>query len=251
MGNTTENSAGNTTENIAENTIGNVYEEEPPAIGRRRLIAGLGAMSLLLVGCGSKDESHAASRPTAAASVPTAAAGGGGGGGGDLVVMIIRHGEKPTGGETGRDDNGKPDSHSLTERGWARAEALPRLFVPPVAGLVVPTRIYAATDQGPHAGGHRMRQTVTPLAKRLGLTVDLTYAESKEADLAAAVATAGGPVLICWEHSRIPAIVKALAPGSGAPATWPNRFDLVWVLTRTAGTWSFKEVAQHLLPGDA
>ncbi|MFE2285589.1 histidine phosphatase family protein [Streptomyces sp. NPDC059443] len=213
-------------------------------------------MSLLLAGCGSKGEGDATPRSEQVTSpspgTTPRADGTGGSGSGDLVVMIIRHGEKPTGSEPGKDDNGKRDSHSLTDRGWARAEALPRLFAPqPAPGLVRPAKVYAATDQGPDAGGHRMRQTVTPLAKRLGLTVDLTYAESKEADLAAAVSASSGPVLICWEHSRIPEIVKALAPRSGAPAAWPDRFDLVWVFTRTAGTWSFKEVDEHLLDSDA
>ncbi|MFJ6718740.1 hypothetical protein [Streptomyces sp. NPDC091259] len=195
------------------------------ALSRRGVIAALGALSLSPAGCGSNGGGgttpQSASTRITGLSPGTASGGGGSGdGSGDLVVMIMRHGEKPTGGEAGKDDSGKRDSHSLTGRGWARANALPRLFDPqPAAGLVRPTRVYAATDQGPDAGGHRMRQTVTPLAKRLGLTVDLSYAESKEADLAAAVSAASGPVLICWEHSRIPDIVKALAPRSGAPAT--------------------------------
>ncbi|WP_330334624.1 hypothetical protein OHS33_35910 [Streptomyces sp. NBC_00536] len=227
------------------------YEERSSALSRRSVIGGLGAMSLLLAGCGSKSKG-ATPQQSAQVTSPSAGTATAGGGSGDLVVMIIRHGEKPTGSERGKDETGKRDSHSLTDRGWARANALPGLFTPkPAAGLVRPVKVYAATDQGPDAGGHRMRQTVTPLAERLGLTVDLTYAESKEADLAAAVSVAAGPVLICWEHSRIPAIVKALAPQSGAPASWPDRFDLVWVFTRTAGTWSFKEVDQHLLDTDA
>lgn len=235
------------------------HEGRSSALSRRSVIAGLGAVSLSLSGCGSKGgggttAQSASARVTSPSSPRTATGRGGSGGGshGDLVVMIMRHGEKPTGGATGKDDNGKRDSHSLSDRGWARANALPRLFDPqPAAGLVRPTKVYAATDQGPDAGGHRMRQTVTPLAERLGLTVDLSYAESKEADLSAAVSVASGPVLICWEHSRIPEIVKALAPRSGAPAAWPDRFDLIWVLTRTAGTWSFKKVDQHLLDADA
>ncbi|MFD8148644.1 histidine phosphatase family protein [Streptomyces sp. NPDC059708] len=227
------------------------YEGRSSALSRRSVIGGLGTVPLLVAGCASKSKS-ATPPPSAPIPSPGATTGGDGSGSGDLVVMIIRHGEKPTGSEKGRDDNGKPDSHSLTDRGWARANALPRLFAPkPAAGLERPVKVYAATDQGPDAGGHRMRQTVTPLARQLGLSIDLTYAESKETDLAAAVSAAAGPVLICWEHSRIPTIAKALAPRSGAPTSWPDRFDLVWVLNRTAGTWSFKEVGQRLLDTDA
>ncbi|MFD9690238.1 hypothetical protein ACFXPX_05260 [Kitasatospora sp. NPDC059146] len=213
---------------------------------RRLLLTGLAAAApLVLAGCssGKKDKADK-NGPVARASDP----------GGAAFVMIIRHGEKPDGNQPGLDENGKHDGKSLTQRGWDRAKALPTLFTtPPATGLRTPARIYAATDQGPLAGAHRMRQTVTPLAGGLGLTVDTTYAESQESQLAAAALAGTQPVLICWEHSRIPRIVEALgAAGSGAPGTWPDRFDLVWVFSRPAGgAWTFQEVRQHLLDGDA
>jgi hypothetical protein len=175
------------------------------------------------------------------------------------MVMIIRHGEKPDSSHPGIDENGLVDSKSLTQRGWDRARALPRLFAPPEgqplpAGLARPATIFAATDQGPLAGAHRMRQTVTPLAQSMSLTLNTSYAETKEAKLAKAALSAPGPVLICWEHSRISSIVEALgASDSGVPQAWPDdRFDLVWVFTSTkGGAWTFLEVPQHLLDGDA
>nr|WP_223241964.1 hypothetical protein [Streptomyces sp. CBMA123] len=207
------------------------------------LLTGLvAAAPLALAGC-SSGKSKDKTGPAAKASDP----------GGAAFVMIIRHGEKPGGSQPGLDENGKHDSKSLTQRGWDRAKALPTLFAPPATGLRAPARIYAATDQGPMAGAHRMRQTVTPLGAKLGLTVDTTYAESQETGLAGAALAGTQPVLICWEHSRIPRIVEALgAAGSGAPTSWPDRFDLVWVLSRSAGgPWTFQEVRQHLLDGDA
>ncbi|GAA1925831.1 hypothetical protein [Streptantibioticus ferralitis] len=219
------------------------------AVSRRWVLAGLAAAApVLLAGCGSKGSHKAAPAPADASSAGTSA---------DTVIMIIRHGEKPDASHPGIGDNGHQDSKSLTQRGWDRANALPKLFDPPrsqplATGIERPRTIYAATDQGPHAGAHRMRQTVTPLAHHMGLTLNTTYAESQEAALATAALAAPEPVLICWEHSRIPAIVKALgASHTGVPATWPNRFDLVWVFTRTHGTWTFRQVDQHLLPGDA
>jgi hypothetical protein len=217
------------------------------AISRRGLLTGMAAAApVLLAGCGKGG--HKAS----------AAPSGGSTGNADTTIMIIRHGEKPVGSQQGIDDNGKPDKGSLTQRGWERARALPKLFDPPqgrplVPGILRPRTIYAATDQGPHAGAHRMRQTVTPLAQQMGIELNLTYAETQEAQLAAAALAAPAPVLICWEHQRIPAIVKGLgATGTGCPAKWPgDRFDLVWVFTRTGGAWSFHQVDQHLLPGDA
>ncbi|CCB72058.1 hypothetical protein [Streptantibioticus cattleyicolor] len=213
--------------------------------GRRSVLAGLAAASLALTGCG---EVRAASARTAPRPSRPVADG--------TVIMIIRHGEKPDKHHPGIGDDGRPDPKSLTARGWQRARALPSLFDPPAGhtpppGIHRPRTVYAAADTGPHAGAHRMRQTVTPLARHLGLPVLTTYAETRERALAAAASTAAAPVLICWEHSRIPDIVAALgASDSGAPKTWPDRFDLVWVLTRRSGAWSFREVDQHLLPGD-
>ncbi|MER5641074.1 hypothetical protein ABT095_29495 [Kitasatospora sp. NPDC002227] len=221
----------------------------PPASPTRRAaLTALAGSALLLAGCGPRQRhGHGTANGTANDPAPAATATTGG-----LTVMVIRHGEKPAGGSQGRDDAGRADNSSLTERGWQRAEALPGLFTPqPAAGLRTPAKIYAAADSGPHAGAHRMRQTVTPLARKLGLNVDLGYAETQESALARAVAAQRGPVLVCWEHSRIPAFARALAPSAGAPAGWPDRFDLVWVFTRTGGNWSFRQLDQHLLPGDA
>ncbi|MDH6707514.1 hypothetical protein P3T27_004251 [Kitasatospora sp. MAA19] len=214
---------------------------------RRTLLTGLAAaVPALLAGCSGS--SGRSGKPGGNASAARASDAGG-----EAFVMIIRHGEKPDGAHPGLDENGSHDGKSLTERGWSRARALPSLFAPPAPGLRTPARILAAADQGPLAGAHRMRQTVTPLAAKLGLTVDTAYAESQETALAGAALAGSQPVLICWEHSRIPRIVEALgAAGSGAPATWPDRFDLVWVFARAAGgAWTFREVRQHLLDGDA
>ncbi|MQS17731.1 hypothetical protein F7Q99_37480 [Streptomyces kaniharaensis] len=214
------------------------------SVSRRAVLAGLtAAVPLVLTGCSSKKSAKAANASAARASDP----------GGDAFVMIVRHGEKPDGGHPGLDGNGGHDGKSLTERGWARAKALPQLFDPPAVGLRRPARIFAAADEGPLAGAHRMRQTVTPLAAKLGLTVDTAYAESQETALAGAVLAGAQPVLVSWEHSRIPRIVEALgAADNGVPTAWPDRFDLVWVLARTGGgAWTFQEVRQHLLDGDS
>ncbi|MET8955187.1 hypothetical protein ACWEO4_40115 [Streptomyces sp. NPDC004393] len=221
------------------------------AISRRWALAAMAAAApAVLAGCGGKHARKAASDPTdgPVSGVPVGDA---------TTIMVIRHGEKPGKHESGIDENGRPDAKSLTRRGWGRAGALPTLFTPPKGqalkpGIVRPRTIYAAADQGPLAGAHRMRETVTPLAQHLGIRLDTTYAEGQEAALAKAALSAPQPVLICWEHSRIPAIVNALgASHSGVPAVWPNRFDLVWVFTYAHGSWAFRQVGQHLLPGDA
>ncbi|MGW8727640.1 hypothetical protein ACWGNF_16625 [Streptomyces sp. NPDC055808] len=223
---------------------------------RRTVLLGLAlAAPVVAAGCGGKGDQQSAS-----ASAPPADPGH------DTTVMIIRHGEKPRSGDPGFDEAGKQDKKSLTRQGWERSHALPRLFAaaanttraPASSGsdrtaLPRPATLYAAADRGPHAGAHRMRQTVTPLGEALHVGVNTEFAEGREKELAAAALSAASPVLICWEHSKIPAIVEALgaAQVTGVPQDWPDRFDLVWVFTRRGGTWTFRSVPQHLLSGDA
>ncbi|MGW0734672.1 hypothetical protein [Streptomyces sp. NPDC002851] len=187
----------------------------------------------------------------------------------DLTVLVIRHGEKPDDDHPGLDEQLRLDPESLTARGWDRALKLPSLFGPsgPANGggtaapaLPLPATVFASAPGGPVGAARRHAQTVTPLAEQLGLKVRTDYGKKQERELAEAVLTdATSPVLICWQHSRIPKIVRAL----GADAAWPtpppdawpsDRFDLVWVLRRNfgsgAGRWTFRAVDQGLLDGD-
>ena len=65
--------------------------------------------------------------------------------------MIIRHGEKAGSASTtqvGVDENGSPDKHSLTVRGWQRAGALVAFFASPTRpGIAKPNSIVAAASR--------------------------------------------------------------------------------------------------------
>lgn len=172
------------------------------------------------------------------------------------VVMIIRHGEKPESDATpGFDANGVADDHSLTAVGWDRAHRLADLFDPtqgaPRPGLVRPAAIYAAgaNDNGE---GQRTRETVQPLADRLGIPTNTTYGKGDEEKLVERVLAEPGPVLISWQHGEIPAIAEAFPSVTPTPPTeWPDdRFDVVWTLTKTADGWHFAQVAELVLPQD-
>jgi hypothetical protein len=171
------------------------------------------------------------------------------------LVMIIRHGEKPTGSSPGVDANGNRDDNSLTAVGWNRAHRLVDLLAPaqepPRPGLARPTAIYAAgaNDNG---DGERTRETVQPLAHGLGITVNTSFGKGDEKALVADVTAHPGTTLICWQHGEIPAIVAAFPSVTPAPpGTWPDdRFDLVWTLTQTADGWHFAQLPELLLPQD-
>jgi len=190
------------------------------------------------------------------------------------MIMMIRHGEKPAAKHEppfGLTSDGVQDFDSLSVRGWQRAGALATLFGfasqrPPATGLETPSVIYAARPKGMGSGGNaldgkkskRPLETIQPLAAKLGLAPDLSFAFGDEAALAAEILTRQGPVLISWEHEKLREIAGYIVgdhpPSPPYPPTWPgDRFDVVWVFTPPApggSAWNFLQVPQQLLAGD-
>lgn len=215
------------------------------------------ATSLTLAGCGASPSPSTEAPPAVAASsvAPTPAPVS------DNVapaamVMIIRHGEKPEDDSAvGLDANGVEDDSSLTKVGWDRAHRLVDLLDPaqgaPRAGLDRPTTIYAAgaNDEGE---GQRTRETVQPLADKLGIPVNTGFGKGDVEELVEHVLAQPGPTLISWQHSDIPDIAAAFPSVSPAPpAEWPDdRYDVVWTLTKTADGWHFAQQPELLLPQD-
>ncbi|MEV8645801.1 hypothetical protein AB0V79_27090 [Mesorhizobium ciceri] len=174
------------------------------------------------------------------------------------LVMIIRHAEKPVpqGIDFGVTEQGEVDPASLTVRGWQRAGGLCSLFSRPLAPMKKPASIVASGTIKKDGSGTRSKrpsQTITPLARRLGLQPDVTYSKGQEALVAEAIRTAPTPVLVSWQHESIPSLAAALVGGAGiAPESWPDEdFDSIWVLqTDGADVWSFSRQSQGLLDGD-
>jgi broad specificity phosphatase PhoE len=211
------------------------------------------AVSAALTACGTTTGNGAGTGAAPATSAPGLAPAGVAP---QDVVMLIRHAEKPDGELPGVDADGNEDDSSLTEVGWQRANRLVDLFDPaqgaPRAGLARPTAIYAAgvTDDGE---GQRTRETVAPLADRLGLPVDTEYGRGQEKKLVDRVVDEQGPVLISWQHSGITEIADAFpSVKPKPPSEWPDdRYDVVWTFTRTDDGWRFAQVPEDLLPGDS
>lgn len=181
------------------------------------------------------------------------------------VIYIIRHGEKPGEPESKHsyravDFHGNHDEHSLLPRGWQRSGALAALFDPhqgPLRpGLRVPRKLVSPSYGDKNANTrHRTHQTISVIADRLGIPITADFAKGQEPELAAELTESGGPVLVCWDHARIPdlALALPLAPGTVIPKAWPDdRFDLIWSFTRAASReYSFAQLPQLLLPGDS
>merc|ERR1711918_66440 len=121
-------------------------------------------------------------------------------------VILIRHGEKPSKGD------------DLSEAGRKRAECLVNHFKG--AGI---TNLYAYTDKS----SRRSVETLTPFAESQHLQIDTQTGRDDTSGLAKRLAdlSEDAVALVCWEHSVISEIAKALGvshPGSydGYDAEW-------------------------------
>jgi hypothetical protein len=177
-------------------------------------------------------------------------------------IYVIRHGEKPpeSGPPFGVDFDGDRNPNSLSPRGWQRSGALTALFSPDVApkvGLRTPTALYAtAYVDASVTQIHRPYQTLLGLSRRLGLPIQSPDLIGREAGFADAVLAGGAEVvLICYEHHRIPALVRGIptVDGTAAPAVWPDdRYDVIWTFSLNPATarYVFNQVPEQLLDGD-
>jgi hypothetical protein len=123
--------------------------------------------------------------------------------------------------------------------------------------LSTPQALFAASpgSSGSDDGkSQRPLETITPLAGKLGLTIDTSFAKGQEVQVAEAAMAQEGVVLICWQHQVSHLIAnRILGNDTTAPQTWPgDRFDVVWVFDLQGdGSYAFTQVPQLLLEGDS
>jgi hypothetical protein len=171
-------------------------------------------------------------------------------------IIFIRHAEKPENGVVGVSPSGTEDGESLTVKGWQRAGALISVFAgaPAAVNKLVPNVVFAS-GLGVDSASRRPQQTVTPLVQHLSMTgrVDFVTSHLKEElqPLMGDVLTRDGVALICWEHKRIPALVRLLPHAPEVPNQWDDlRFDVTWIFDRDGDTWRLSQAPHLLLQGD-
>lgn len=157
-------------------------------------------------------------------------------------VIIVRHGEKNT------------VTRELTGAGVERVEALASYFTDPNGGpgfvgnaglsnvtlfnYGLPAGLFAARPVH-HSDDFTVRciQTLAPVALVLNLPIHSGYAPGQEQQLVETIFNNplydGKSVLICWHHTFIAALIQAFGyqPPAGILPAYPDRFDLVWVMT--------------------
>jgi len=132
-----------------------------------------------------------------------------------LKVVIIRHGEKPSAGD------------NLCPKGLDRANMLPAVL-DKVAGIPDYTYI-PQVNTGKTTRSVRMLQTVSPFAVAHNLILNTSFKNDDVKGVAADVLKKSGVVLMVWEHSNIPDLVKAL--GVTGKLKWKDEdYDSIWVI---------------------
>jgi hypothetical protein len=164
-------------------------------------------------------------------------------------IILIRHAEKP-------DDDSAKD---LNAAGVARANALVDFFATNavIAEKGEPQFIFAKYKKGSSAPTMRAVETVTPLARALGIAVDTDYGKKNMSDMTSSLlkdaAYDGKVVLICWDHDELPDLAQALGI-TAAPAKWKGGvYDRFWVadFDSEGSVTTFQDLPQHLMPGDS
>jgi hypothetical protein len=184
---------------------------------------------------------------------------------GPRQVLLLRHAEKP-------EDHQNPH---LSAQGFARAAALPLLFVPGLPcspqALDAP-RTFALKYDDALPGtkstlprpecliatkqvkiSNRPLETITPLAAALGLAISAGHEDEEFETVAQHVLNherfGDKVVLICWHHEKLPKLAAAL--GAKAVPEWPDSvFDRVWHLDYSSTPVRFSNLPQRLLFGD-
>lgn len=165
----------------------------------------------------------------------------------DATILIIRHAEKPEFG-TG-----------LSSEGQARAQAYVGYFEN-FRLDAKPLRLdylVAAVDS---EHSQRSRLTLEPLAESIGLRPDLRFQARQSAGLAEELRSRphGKAILICWHHSEIPDLLRALGadPERLLPGgQWPAQ-QFGWVLELRYNQQGrllrhqTRRIKEHLMPRD-
>ena len=128
----------------------------------------------------------------------------------DAVILLMRHAEKTY----------NPGDRDLSATGFARAKALADYI--PEHFKRRPDFLFATADSPKSS---RPRETLEPLSRKLGLSIDASISNDNYKELAKQLDNprfAGKFIVIAWHHGRIPPLAAEL----GAPdGSYPNPWD--------------------------
>ena len=158
------------------------------------------------------------------------------------AIFMIRHAEKP------------PMGPELSEKGWARAQALPQIFSrPEFKAYGAPTCIIGMAAKK-YDGSIRALQTLKYVSEFFQVPITDSFNKDEFQEMVKFVLTSSQCenhlVVIAWEHSSLEDIAALF--GIEPKPKWPgSTFDRIWFLTPAPDAWSLADLPQNLLPGDS
>jgi hypothetical protein len=164
----------------------------------------------------------------------------------NAVVLIIRHGEKPATGS------------SLSPAGKQRAKAYVKYFED-FSVNSKPLRLDYLIAAADSKESRRPRLTLEPLSKALDMRIDDRFPDTQGEKLANTMCQKpqGKQFLICWHHTEIPDLLRALGADPGAllpDGKWPDNV-FGWVIQLRYGMsgklLEAKCISENLMPDDA
>jgi hypothetical protein len=164
------------------------------------------------------------------------------------TIVIMRHGEKPSGGYG-----------QITCQGLQRALRLPDVllaqFGQPEA-IFAPSPLQQVTDSAGNFYYVRPLATIEPTAIRLGMAVNTAFGWKETAALQAALVTpayATSTVFVAWEHLEARVLAQRLLDAYGAGVTvpsWPSTdYDSLYVIHLTNVTGATTATFEHRYEG--
>jgi hypothetical protein len=138
-------------------------------------------------------------------------------------IVLLRHAEKP------------PQGAELSEKGWARARALPQVFNsnPQLKMFKTPAALFGMSPSRP---GRSVRsiQTLTPLSEATRVNIETQFRGRDFRRLVETILSTPEydrkQVVICWRREEIPAILEEFGVGPTRDVG-QNQYDLIWILT--------------------
>ncbi|WP_160127682.1 protein-tyrosine phosphatase family protein [Kordia antarctica] len=158
-------------------------------------------------------------------------------------ILILRHAEKPA----------DASNENLSIKGYERAAAL-AYYLPDAFGTV--DHIFAA-GVGLKSHSERPRETITPLAKRLGKKIHDSYLKYQYQEMIDHIfgddTYTDSTIAIAWQHTDIEDISTAFGAQKVPTKKWPEDcFDLVWKLTLNEDkSYALTQIPQLLMHGDS
>lgn len=150
------------------------------------------------------------------------------------TILLMRHAEKPA---------DAADIH-LSPAGAERAEELAS-YIPKTFGK--PDLLFAAANS---ERSERPLETVEPLAKATGLSIDSSHPDDDYAALASKLLTKphfeGKLTVVSWHHEKIPDLARALgARKDDYPHPWdPDVFNLILQFGYEAGKLTVRQIEE-------